>query len=80
LDLAILYEDNHLIAVNKPAGVLSQGDKTGDIVLADIVKEYSRQKIQQAGRSVSGRHPPTRPTRKWCSAFSENEQGASAHE
>lgn len=36
----ILFEDNHLIAVNKPAGLLVQGDKTGDETLADLVKAY----------------------------------------
>jgi 23S rRNA pseudouridine1911/1915/1917 synthase len=38
--IEILYEDNHIIAVNKPAGVLVQGDKTGDQTLADLVKDY----------------------------------------
>ena len=38
--IEVLYEDNHLIAVNKPCGVLVQGDKTGDVPLADMVKEY----------------------------------------
>lgn len=54
MDLAILYEDNHLIAVNKPAGVLSQGDKTGDIVLADIVKEYLVKKYNKPGEAFLG--------------------------
>lgn len=38
--IEILYEDNHIIAVNKPAGVLVQGDITGDQTLADLVKDY----------------------------------------
>ncbi len=54
MDLAILYEDNHLIAVNKPAGVLSQGDKTGDIVLADIVKDYLVKKYNKPGEAFLG--------------------------
>lgn len=41
-NLKVLYEDNHLIAVFKPAGVLTQGDKTGDISLYDMVKDYIR--------------------------------------
>jgi len=40
--IKILYEDNHLIAVFKPAGVLSQGDKTGDVSMYDVVKDYIR--------------------------------------
>lgn len=36
----VLYEDNHLIAVNKPAGLLVQGDETGDVTLSDKVKAY----------------------------------------
>ncbi len=38
----ILYEDNHLIAVDKPAGIPSQGDISGDESIFDIVKEYLR--------------------------------------
>src|SRR3989344_3406536 len=38
-----LYEDNHLIAVLKPAGILTQGDKTGDISLFDEVKNYIKE-------------------------------------
>lgn len=38
--IEVLYEDNHLIAVNKPCGLLVQGDKTGDETLADLVKAY----------------------------------------
>jgi len=40
--LSILYEDNHIIAVNKKPANIVQGDKTGDITLADCVKEYIR--------------------------------------
>ena len=42
IKLQVLYEDNHLIAVFKPAGVLSQGDKTGDVSMYDMVKDYIR--------------------------------------
>src|SRR5438105_4884052 len=44
MKLKVLYEDNHLIAVFKPAGVLSQGDKTGDISIFDMVKDYIKEK------------------------------------
>ena len=36
----ILFEDNHLIAINKPAGVLVQGDNTGDVALDALAKEF----------------------------------------
>ena len=36
----ILYEDNHLIAVNKRPGDIVQGDKTGDAPLGDLLKAY----------------------------------------
>lgn len=42
MNIKILYEDNHIIAVIKPAGVLSQGDKSGDISMYDMVKDYIR--------------------------------------
>ena len=38
--LHVIYEDNHLLVVNKAAGMLAQGDKTGDKPLSDVVKEY----------------------------------------
>ena len=38
--LNVLYEDNHIIVVEKPVNVLSQGDNTGDLSLLDMVKEY----------------------------------------
>lgn len=47
--LTVLYEDNHIIAVNKRSGDLVQGDKTGDRTLADDVKEYIKKKYKKAG-------------------------------
>ncbi|OGZ65679.1 MAG: hypothetical protein A3D34_02935 [Candidatus Staskawiczbacteria bacterium RIFCSPHIGHO2_02_FULL_33_16] len=47
MDIKVLHEDNHLIAVFKPAGVLSQGDETGDISIFDEVKEYIKHKKYQ---------------------------------
>ncbi len=38
--MKIIFEDNHLIAINKECGVLVQGDKTGDTPLSDLVKAY----------------------------------------
>ena len=39
-NLLVIYEDNHLIAINKRPGDIVQGDKTGDVPLSDVVKEY----------------------------------------
>lgn len=50
----ILYEDNHLIAVYKPAGVLVQGDKTGDECLMDEVKRYLKEKYHKPGQVFLG--------------------------
>lgn len=52
--LNILYEDNHLIAVVKPAGVLVQGDDSGDPSLMDHVKEYLKEKYQKEGNVFLG--------------------------
>lgn len=45
----ILYEDNHLLIVNKPSGLLVQGDKTGDKTLADEAKAYIKEKYNKPG-------------------------------
>jgi 23S rRNA pseudouridine1911/1915/1917 synthase len=49
MQLQVLFEDNHLIAVNKPAGYLSQGDKTGDFSMVDAVKAYIKQRYDKPG-------------------------------
>ena len=61
--LEILYEDNHLIAVNKPSGVLVQGDKTGDQPLSEMVKQYLAKKHNKSGEAYLGvAHRIDRPT------------------
>jgi 23S rRNA pseudouridine1911/1915/1917 synthase len=47
--MTILYEDNHLLAINKPAGWLVQGDKTGDQTITDWGKEYLKEKYAKPG-------------------------------
>ena len=47
----VLYEDNHLIAVNKKAGHLVQGDKTKDIPLSDFVKNYIKKNVTVSEKS-----------------------------
>ena len=50
----VVYEDNHLIIVNKEAGVLVQGDQTGDKTLTDYVKDYLRVKYKKEGNIFCG--------------------------
>lgn len=50
----VLYEDNHIIIVNKRSSEIVQGDKTGDVTLADTVKEYIREKYQKPGNVFLG--------------------------
>ena len=62
-NLQILYEDNHLIVVNKRAGDLVQGDKTGDLPLGEIVKQYISEKYNKPGAVFLGVvHRLDRPT------------------
>lgn len=49
IDLEIIYEDNHLIAINKPNGYLVHADKTGDVSLEMILKGYLKEKYQKPG-------------------------------
>lgn len=59
----ILYEDNHIIIINKKAGVLVQGDKTGDTPLMDLVKDYMKVKYDKPGNVFCGvTHRLDRPT------------------
>ncbi len=50
----VLYEDNHLLVVNKAAGVLVQGDATGDVPLVDQCKAYIKSKYQKPGMVFLG--------------------------
>ena len=59
----ILYEDNHLIIVNKLAGEIVQGDKTGDRAMPDDIKEYIAQRDSKPGNVFLGvTHRIDRPT------------------
>jgi len=49
MHLQVLYEDNHIIAVNKPAGYLVQGDVTGDRPVSEYVKEYIKIQYSKPG-------------------------------
>tara|TARA_B100001093_G_scaffold517571_1_gene599481 strand:+ start:3472 stop:4140 length:669 start_codon:yes stop_codon:yes gene_type:complete len=52
--IEILYEDNHIIALNKKSGDLVQKDKTGDISLPEKVKDYLRKKYNKQGNIFCG--------------------------
>ncbi len=54
MPLDVLFEDNHLLVVNKPAGLLVHGDETGDITLADLAKEYIKVKYNKPGNVFIG--------------------------
>ncbi|HLO90405.1 MAG TPA: RNA pseudouridine synthase [Lentimicrobium sp.] len=45
----VLYEDNHLLIINKNPGEIVQGDKTGDVPLVDMVKQYIKDKYNKPG-------------------------------
>ena len=61
--MTVLYEDNHIIAVNKTCNEIVQGDKTGDTPLSEIVKDYIKTKYNKPGEVFLGvPHRLDRPT------------------
>ncbi|MFH1894464.1 MAG: RluA family pseudouridine synthase [Patescibacteria group bacterium] len=77
MKIDVLYEDNHLIAVFKSAGVLTQGDKTGDENLMDEVKKYLKEKYQKTGNVFLGLlHRLDRPV-SGIILFAKTSKGAS---
>lgn len=52
--MEIVYEDNHVVVVNKLPGEIVQGDKTGDKPLSEMVKEYLKEKYQKPGNVFCG--------------------------
>lgn len=62
-NLQVLHEDNHLIIINKRPGDIVQGDKTGDMPLSEVVKEYIKIKYNKPGNVYLGVvHRLDRPT------------------
>ena len=52
--MTVVYEDNHIIIVNKTASEIVQGDKTGDIPLSETVKQYLKEKYNKPGNVFIG--------------------------
>ena len=52
--IRVLCEDNHLLGVYKPGGILIQGDRTGDITLLDLAKDYLKHKYEKPGAVFLG--------------------------
>ena len=50
----IIYEDNHLLVVDKPGGLLSQGDDSGDVTIVEICKAYLKAKYDKPGNVYLG--------------------------
>ena len=62
-NVQVLFEDNHIIIINKRSGDITQGDKTGDTPLSDVVKEYIKEKYNKPGAVFLGVvHRLDRPT------------------
>lgn len=52
--MTVVYEDNHIIVVNKASSEIVQGDKTGDAPLSETVKQYLKEKYQKPGNVFIG--------------------------
>ena len=53
-ELKVIYEDNHIIVVEKPVNIPSQGDKTVDIDMLTIIKQYIKEKYNKPGNVYLG--------------------------
>lgn len=54
MNLKIIYEDNHVIVADKPAGILTQGDYSGETSLLDMIRDYVRVKYNKPGDAYIG--------------------------
>lgn len=77
MNLNILYEDNHIIAVYKPARILAQGDDTGEESVFDLVKKHIKEKYKKPGNVFLGLvHRLDRPV-SGIMVFAKTSKGAS---
>ena len=68
-NLKVIYEDNHIIVVEKTPNIPSQADKTGDMDMLTIIKSYLKEKYNKPGEVYLGLvHRLDRPTR-WSYGF-----------
>ena len=75
-NLKIIYEDNHVIVVKKIPNIPSQGDKTEDISMLDIIKDYLKEKYEKPGNVYLALvHRLDRPVR-WSNGFCKNIKGS----
>jgi len=75
--MQILYEDNHLIAVWKPAGMLTQSAEAGDVSLLEEVRKFLKEKYQKPGNVFVGLlHRLDRPV-EGIVLFAKTSKGAS---
>ena len=73
--MTVVYEDNHIIVVNKTSSEIVQGDKTGDTPLSEMVKQYLKEKYNKPGNVFIGvTHRLDRPV-SGLVVFAKNEQG-----
>lgn len=76
-NLNVVYEDNHVIVVQKPVNVPSQQDKTNDVDMLTIIKDYLKEKYNKPGNVYLGLvHRLDRPVR-WCYGICKNIKGSS---
>ena len=70
--LKVIYEDNHIIVVEKPVNIPSQADKTGDLDMLTMIKDYLKEKYHKPGEAYLGLvHRLDRPT-LWNNGFCKN--------
>lgn len=75
--LNVIYEDNHIIVVEKPVNIPSQQDKTNDTDMLTLIKEYLKEKYNKPGNVYVGLvHRLDRPVRRH-NGFCENFKGCS---
>ncbi len=76
--MTVLYEDNHIIIVNKAPGEIVQGDKTGDKPLSEMVKEFLKVKYNKPGNVFCGvTHRLDRPTSGGVLVFAKTSKALS---
>lgn len=73
--LEILYEDNHIIAINKKTSDIVQADKSGDVPLSEEVKAYIKEKYNKPGEVFLWNPPPDRSSCQRSSSVRTDHQG-----